>query len=161
MNVAEIIPLADTWGMHGDVGWGWMALMMAVMVLFWGAVIFGIVWLFRSVAGGGPAPSGETPVSRETAVEILERRFAEGALTLEDYRARREGSSTGPPNRTLPQRHAEGDLLRRTRKTVTKEWESPGGPQVVTAASDQAAAVQVVASAAPSNAVGPSKEVWE
>ena len=90
MNVAEIVPLADTWGMHGDVGWGWMALMMAVMVLFWGAVIFGIVWLIRSVAVGGPTPSGETPVSRESAVQILERRFAEGALTLEDYRARRE-----------------------------------------------------------------------
>jgi uncharacterized membrane protein len=59
--------------------------MMAVMVLFWGAFIVGIVWLIRSVAGGGPSPSGETPVSRETAVQILERRFAEGALTLEDY----------------------------------------------------------------------------
>ena len=74
MNVAEIIPLADTWGMHGDVGWGWGSLMMAVMVLFWGAVIFGIVWLIRSVAGGGPAPSGETPVSRETAVQIHDHR---------------------------------------------------------------------------------------
>jgi putative membrane protein len=90
VNVAQIIPLADTWGMHGDVGWGWMALMMVLMVLFWGAVIFGIVWLIRGVARGGPAPSGETPVSRETAVQILERRFAEGALTVEDYRARRE-----------------------------------------------------------------------
>ena len=50
MNIAQIIPLADTWGMHGDVGWGWMALMMTLMVLFWAAVIFGIVWLIRSVA---------------------------------------------------------------------------------------------------------------
>ena len=91
MNVAAIMPLADTWGMHGDdVGWGWMALMMAVMVLFWGAVIVAIVWLVRSVVRGGSAPSAETPVSRETAVQILERRFAEGALTLEDYHARRE-----------------------------------------------------------------------
>jgi uncharacterized membrane protein len=90
MKVAAIVPLADTWGMHGDVGWGWMVLMMAVMVLFWGAVIFGIVWLIRSVAGGGPTPSAEMPVNRETPVQILERRFAEGALTLEDYRARRE-----------------------------------------------------------------------
>ena len=95
MNVAEIIPLADTWGMHGDVGWGWMALMMAVMVLFWGAVIFGIVWLIRSVGRGGSAPSAETLASRETPVQILERRFAEGALTLEDYRARREVLVTG------------------------------------------------------------------
>jgi putative membrane protein len=95
MNVAAIIPVADAWGMHGDVGWGWMALMMAVMVLFWGAVIFGIVWLIRSFAGGGSAPSGEMPVSRETAVQILERRFAEGALTVEDYRARREVLANG------------------------------------------------------------------
>ena len=90
MNIAQIIPLADTWGMHGDVGWGWMALMMTLMVLFWAAVIFGIVWLIRSVARGGPALSGETLAGRETPVQILERRFAEGAVTLEDYRARRE-----------------------------------------------------------------------
>lgn len=89
MDVAAITPLADTWGMHGDVGWGWMALMMAVMVLFWGAVILGIVWLVRSVARGGTVPSAEMPVSRETAVQVLDRRFAEGALTMEDYRARR------------------------------------------------------------------------
>ena len=90
VNVAQITLLADTWGMHGDVGWGWMSLMMIVMVLFWGAVIFGIVWLIRGVARGGPAASAEPPVSRETAVQILERRFAEGALTVEDYHARRE-----------------------------------------------------------------------
>src|SRR5918994_758662 len=90
MSIAETIPLADTWGMHGDVGWGWMVLMMGLMVLFWGAVIFGIVWLIRGVARGGPAASAEPPVSRETAVQILERRFAEGALTVEDYHARRE-----------------------------------------------------------------------
>ena len=89
MNVAYIIPLADTWGMHGDVGWGWMTLMMVLMVLFWGAVIFGIVWLIRGVARGGPVSSAEAPVSSETALQILERRFAEGALAVEDYRARR------------------------------------------------------------------------
>ena len=91
MYVTDVIPLADTWGMHdGDVGWGWMTLMMVLMVLFWGAVIFGIVWLIRGVAQGGPMSSGEAPVSSETAVQVLERRFAEGALTVEDYRARRE-----------------------------------------------------------------------
>ena len=99
MNIAQIIPLADTWGMHGDVGWGWMTLMMAVMVLFWGAVIFGIVWLIRSVARGGPGSSGETLASRESPVQTLERRFAEGALTLEDYRARREVLVHGIPER--------------------------------------------------------------
>jgi putative membrane protein len=85
MNIAQSIPLADTW-MHGAWGWGWMTLMMAVMVLFWGAVIFGVFWLIRSVAAGGSGP-GESYDSRESPVEILDRRFAEGEITEEDYRA--------------------------------------------------------------------------
>jgi putative membrane protein len=86
MDVARIIPLADTWGMHGDdVGAGWMALMMIVMVLFWGAVIVGIVWLVRGTVPGRATPSA-TP---ESALQILERRFAEGEVSQEDYEARR------------------------------------------------------------------------
>jgi putative membrane protein len=76
--------------MHDGVGWGWMVLMMPLMVLFWAAVVFGIVWLVRGTTGGGPARSGETLAGRETALQILQRRFAEGELTEEDYRARRE-----------------------------------------------------------------------
>ena len=63
--------------------------MMVVMVLFWGAIIFGVVWLIRGVARGGPPP-GERLARRESAVEILERRFAEGEISEDDYRARRE-----------------------------------------------------------------------
>jgi putative membrane protein len=87
MNIAQVFPLADTW-MHGGWGWGWMSLMMIVMLLFWGAVIAGVVWLIRGAAWD---PSvRETLVSKETPVEILDRRFAEGAISEEDYRARRE-----------------------------------------------------------------------
>jgi len=86
MNVAQLIPLADTWGMHGDdVGAGWMALMMIVMVLFWGAVIFGIVWLVRGTVAARPSSSA----APESALQILERRFAEGDISPEDYEARR------------------------------------------------------------------------
>lgn len=88
MYIAETIPLADTW-MHGGWGWGWMTLMMVVMVLFWGAVIYGIFWLIRGTARGDWTAK-ETPVNKESPVEILERRFAEGTITPEDYRARRE-----------------------------------------------------------------------
>ena len=31
MSLTKAIPLADTWGMHGDLGWGWMLLMMIPM----------------------------------------------------------------------------------------------------------------------------------
>ena len=87
MNVAQAILLADTW-MHGGLGWGWMALMMVVMLLFWGAIIVGIVWLIRGAAGGSRAR--DRSVGKETPVESLDRRFAEGEISEEDYRGRRE-----------------------------------------------------------------------
>ena len=99
MSLVAAIWLGDTWGMHGDVGWGWMSVMMVGMVLFWGAVIFGIFWLIRGTSGSGSA-GGAAPVSRETPVEILERRFAEGAISAEDYRERRQVllNGGGEPN---------------------------------------------------------------
>jgi putative membrane protein len=87
LSIAQIGLLADTWGMHADVGWGWTATMI-LMVLFWGALIFGIVWLIRDTAWGR-SNHGEPPPSTESPLEILDRRFAEGAISEEDYRARR------------------------------------------------------------------------
>ena len=77
------LPLADSWDMHGGWGWGWMAPMMFGMVLFWGAIILGFVWLVR----GGFTARQER--SEETALTIIDRRFAEGALSLDDYQQRR------------------------------------------------------------------------
>lgn len=89
VDFAQAMPLADTWGMHGDdFGWGWMLVMMIPMLLFWGAIIFGVFWLVRSGTWGRP-PEDDGGV-KESPLEILERRFAEGALTLDDYQARRE-----------------------------------------------------------------------
>ncbi|HEU5065018.1 MAG TPA: SHOCT domain-containing protein [Gaiellaceae bacterium] len=65
-----------------------MLVMMIPMLLFWGAIIFGVVWLVRSSTWGRP-PEDDRGV-KESPLEILERRFAEGALTLDDYQARRE-----------------------------------------------------------------------
>jgi putative membrane protein len=86
--------LATTW-MHSDVGWGWMVLMMVVMVLFWGAVIFGIFWLIRGAARGDWRHS-ERATDKESPVDILDRRFAEGEITPEDYQARRNVLLNGP-----------------------------------------------------------------
>lgn len=89
MNFAlTTVLLADTWGMHGDDwGAGWMVVMMVLMVLFWAAVILGIVWLVR----GGATGNWSMPARRsETPTDILERRFAEGAISVEEYRERRE-----------------------------------------------------------------------
>lgn len=72
--------------MHGDdFGWGWMVLMMVVMVLFAAAIILAIVWLVR----GGATGDWSLPMrQREPAADILERRFAEGAISVEDYHER-------------------------------------------------------------------------
>jgi putative membrane protein len=94
MNIAQTIFLADAWGMHGDVGAGWMIAMMAVMVLFWGAVIFGIIWLIRGAFAGRPGPEQER---RESPTDVLDRRFAEGAISVEDYRERRQVLVAGSP----------------------------------------------------------------
>ena len=84
MNLASIIPLADTWVMHGGWGWAGMTVMMIGMVLFWGAIILGIVWVAR---GGFNSQREER---RETPREILDRRFAEGTISAEDYHQRQE-----------------------------------------------------------------------
>jgi putative membrane protein len=52
--------------------------------LIWLLIIVGIVFLVR---GGGRSPW--TGGGRETGIDVLERRFAEGELSLEEYRERR------------------------------------------------------------------------
>lgn len=84
MSLALVIPLADGWGMHGDVGGWWMIVMMPLMLLFWVGVVLAVVWIAR----GGLDSRREG--RRETPTEILERRFAEGAISPEEYNERRE-----------------------------------------------------------------------
>jgi putative membrane protein len=83
------LPLADSdgWGMHGA---GWLLPMMIGMVLFWGAVIFGIVWLVRNASDRRPRED------EQSALEILDRRFAEGAVSADEYHQRRAVLSGSP-----------------------------------------------------------------
>lgn len=88
------LPLADNgWGDHMDMDWdgGWWIVMVIVMVLFWGLVILGIVWLVRELSGARGQAKSETD-----ALAILDRRFAEGAISTEEYRERR-AVLTGSP----------------------------------------------------------------
>lgn len=78
--------IAHMWG--GDAGQGWMTLMMVLLALFWGAVVFGVVWLVRGATGGSSAHT-TGPIETPTAMETLERRFAEGSITGDEYRTRR------------------------------------------------------------------------
>ena len=77
-TIGALIPLAH-W--NGD-GPGWW---IVFVPLFWLLVVIGIVFLVRG-RRGGPPWGGR---GRETGVDVLERRFAEGELSLEQYRERR------------------------------------------------------------------------
>lgn len=76
------LPLANGDWDHMDGGW-WVV-MATGMVLFWGLVILGVVWLVRELTGHGPR-IGRKPDS----LELLDRRLAEGTISPEDYRERR------------------------------------------------------------------------
>ncbi|MFI9485685.1 SHOCT domain-containing protein [Promicromonospora sp. NPDC052451] len=65
-------------------GYGWIAglIMMASMVLFWGAVIVGLVFLVRGSANQRPHDD------RADAEQLLAGRFAGGEIDENEYRAR-------------------------------------------------------------------------
>jgi putative membrane protein len=81
----SLLFLADTWGMHdGDVGSGWIIAMMLGMVLFWGLVVVGVVWLLREAIGRGGHTADADPLA------ILDRRLAEGHISVEEYEQRKK-----------------------------------------------------------------------
>ena len=105
MDITQIIPLADSWGMHdGDIGVGWLIVMVPMMLLMMG----GMMWMMMRGMGGGSSAPTESPGSTESPVEILERRFAEGEISVEEYRTRREAlvNGTDEPNGD----HKDGSL---------------------------------------------------
>lgn len=76
--------VSGDWG-HMD-GWGtgsWVG-MVILMVLFWGLVIVGILWLVRSAAGTQP------PSQRADAMAVLDHRLASGEISPEEYQERRQ-----------------------------------------------------------------------
>lgn len=80
-SLASLLPLADAWGMHdGDVGTGWMIVMMLGMALIWGGIALAVVWLLREAIGRSRSSD---------PLEILDRRLAEGKLSLEEYEQRK------------------------------------------------------------------------
>lgn len=79
---------------HMDWDGGWWILMAIGMVLFWGLVILGIVWLVRELGSG--RGRGE-PSRQDDPLAILDRSLAEGTISAEQYHERRAILSGGPP----------------------------------------------------------------
>lgn len=89
-----LMPLAQyhmDYGDHMDDGWGWaMAIAMVIIVL---AAVALIVWVVRSSVAG--RTSDAAAPSRETALDILDRRLAAGEITVEEHRQRADVLSAG------------------------------------------------------------------
>jgi putative membrane protein len=90
VDTTSTVLLADMWDTNGHMGTGWWLVMVMWMVLFWGAVIVGVVWLARRGSSGWSRAE-----HRETPLEILDRRFAEGDMSADEYHDRREVIASG------------------------------------------------------------------
>lgn len=86
--VAYVLVLADGGDMH-DWGGGWWIVMVLGMILFWGLVVAGIVWIVREVGGHRHGGSAKTPM------EVLDERLARGDVSVEEYEERRAALSGG------------------------------------------------------------------
>jgi putative membrane protein len=65
------------WYWHGMGPWGWM-----MMIAFWTVVILLVIWAIRSTARQGQR-------DEDSALRILDDRFARGEIDREDYEERR------------------------------------------------------------------------
>jgi putative membrane protein len=80
------------WHRGPGPGGGWWIAHLIFMLLIAALVILAIVWLVRNLGAGPGVRHGEP-----TALEVLDRRFAEGALSVEEYHERRRILGGGPP----------------------------------------------------------------
>lgn len=86
-TLAGLAPLLADYDGHHDMGGGWWVLMAIGMVLFWGLAILAAIWLVRELTGRGGRWSRGGRQSE--ALELLDRRLAEGSISAEEYRERR------------------------------------------------------------------------
>ena len=79
------------WYDDGSMGAGGWFAMILMMSLFWGAVIFVGIMLFRGTSnsrgGSDSAPTNQT--AHRDPMDILDERFARGELENEEYEARK------------------------------------------------------------------------
>lgn len=88
-----VLLLAASHGDSGHMDWGngwWI-----VMLLFWVAVIAGVVWLMVWRARGGTRGVGASTHDQTGALDLLDRRLAEGQISVEEYEERRRVLSSG------------------------------------------------------------------
>ena len=79
---AQMMP--NGWGMQ-DWAYGWGAGHMIFLLIFWIAVIFGVVFVVQNLLG---SPGRRT--HRSAALDVLSERYAKGEIDREEYLRRRQ-----------------------------------------------------------------------
>ena len=74
---------------YGGFGFGWI-----FMVLFWALVILGIVYISKQLLGGN-----RQVIEKETAEDILRKRYAAGELSTDEFNERLSVVSKGQSGR--------------------------------------------------------------
>lgn len=74
---------------YGGFGFGWI-----FMVLFWALVILGIVYISKQLLGGT-----RQVIEKETAEDILRKRYAAGELSTDEFNERLSVVSKGQSGR--------------------------------------------------------------
>ena len=72
--------------MHGFGfgNFGWIGLI--VMILFWGSLIFGGVWLVKTIfTNGQQSTSGKGSSEQTSSRDIIDNRYARGEITREQF----------------------------------------------------------------------------
>ncbi len=79
------------WYNDGSMGAGGWIAMILMMSLFWGAVVFAGVMLFRGTTNsrGSRESDRVDGVTDRNPMDILDERFARGELENEEYEARK------------------------------------------------------------------------
>ena len=69
------------WGMHGPgmMGWGWI-----FMIIFWGLIIVGLIFLIRWLAGLSRSRALYDK-THDSALEILKQRYAKGEINKDEF----------------------------------------------------------------------------
>jgi len=74
--------------MFGNIGWA----EGLILILFWAAVLgiglLVVLLLVRALSAGGTRPGEQAP--RESALDILQKRYARGELSREQYQQMRQ-----------------------------------------------------------------------